>query len=116
MYVKEPLWLSLHPTVLNRINRVSGKVCQSDSGKRQFNYSEVFGECSPSDRTLDNAAKVWAVQYGYDTITLVVKEFWPGIRRILVHKNRAGAASPPKRTVANRIMTERFPNEDYSVN
>lgn len=97
-------------------------VTLTDSGKKQFNYSEVVGgmfsaaistftyhprshlfttttpgvyRFVPSDRTLDNAVKVWAVQYGYDTMTLVVKEFWPDIRRILLHKNRAGAPSTP---------------------
>jgi hypothetical protein len=96
----------------------------SDSGKKQFNFSEVVGGAMssaistysyhptkklfptttygvyryvPSDRTLGNTAKVWGTQYGYDTMTLVVKEFWPDIRRVLLHKNRAGAASAPKR-------------------
>jgi len=92
----------------------------SDSGKKQFNYSEVVGGAFsaafstftyhprshlfqtpsglryvPSDRTLDNAAKVWGVQYGYDTMTLVVKEFWPDIRRVLLHKGRGGAVGTP---------------------
>jgi hypothetical protein len=34
-----------------------------------------------SDRTWKNTASVWGSQVGYDTITLVVKEFWPDIRR-----------------------------------
>ena len=34
-----------------------------------------------SDRTLKNTASVWGSQVGYDTITYVVKEFWPDIRR-----------------------------------
>jgi len=67
-------------------------VTRSDSGNRQFNYSEIVGSASaaaistysyhPSeDRTLSNTASVWGTQVGYDTITLVVKEFWPDIRR-----------------------------------
>lgn len=80
-------------------------VTRSDSGRRQFNYSEVFGsavasaistysyhphpgyhsgQAGPyvaSDRTLKNTASVWATQVGYDAITLVIKEFWPDIRR-----------------------------------
>lgn len=35
----------------------------------------------PSDRTLINTTKVWWTQYGYDTLTLVIKEFWPDLRR-----------------------------------
>ena len=85
-------------------------ITRTDSGKNQFNYSEVVGGALsaalstysyhpkskivttttpgelrfiPSDRTLSNTAKVWGTQYGYDTMTLVVKEFWPDIRRKL---------------------------------
>ncbi len=83
-------------------------ITRGDSSKRQFNYSEVFGsaiasaistysyhprrtfnrfnsagvaEYYPSDRTLGNTASVWGSQMGYDAITLVVKEFWPDLRR-----------------------------------
>jgi len=89
-------------------------ITRTDSGKDQFNYSEVVGGALsaaistytyhpkshlvstttpgvlrfiPSDRTLSNTAKVWGSQYGYDTLTLVVKEFWPDIRRKLSHKS-----------------------------
>jgi hypothetical protein len=43
----------------------------------------------PSDRTLTNTGKVWGSQFGYDALTLVVKEFWPDIRRKLRHKHNA---------------------------
>jgi hypothetical protein len=83
-------------------------ITRGDNGKREFNFSEVFGaafasaistysyhprrtfkgfnstgmaEYYPSDRTLTNTASVWGSQMGYDTITLVIKEFWPDIRR-----------------------------------
>ena len=83
-------------------------ITRTDSGKNQFNYSEVVGGAlsagistysyhpkshvfstpNPpyyryvaSDRTLDNTLSVWGTQYGYDTLTLVIKEFWPDIRR-----------------------------------
>ena len=82
-------------------------VTRSDSGHHQFNFSEIFGaaiastistysyhphpgytpgQAGPyvaSDRTIRNTASVWGSQVGYDTITLVVKEFWPDIRRKL---------------------------------
>lgn len=97
-------------------------VTRTDSGKNDFNYSEVVGGALsaaistysyhpkgkyvttttpgvlhyiPSDRTLTNTAKVWATQYSYDTLTLVVKEFWPDIRR----KLRKGSKSEPGITV-----------------
>jgi hypothetical protein len=83
-------------------------VTRGDSGRKEFNFSEVFGsaiasavstysyhpdrtfnrfssqgvpEYYASDRTLKNTASVWGTQMGYDAITLVVKEFWPDIRR-----------------------------------
>jgi len=82
-------------------------VTRTDSGHSQFNYSEIVGAAIASaistysyhphpgyhpepgvnvpyvasDRTWKNAASVWGSQVGYDTLTLVVKEFWPDIRR-----------------------------------
>lgn len=83
-------------------------ITRGDNGKHEFNFSEVVGGALsasistysyhpkgqfvttttpgvlryiPSDRTLNNTAKVWGTQYAYDTLTLVVKEFWPDIRR-----------------------------------
>ena len=69
-------------------------VTRSDSGNNQFNSSEVFGAMIAAgistysyhpheDKTFRNSASVWATQIGYDTLTLVVKEFWPDIRRKL---------------------------------
>ena len=67
-------------------------ITRGDSGNNQFNVSEVFGSAIAAsistysyhpgaDRTVPNTASVWGSQVGYDTITLVVKEFWPDIRR-----------------------------------
>lgn len=72
-------------------------VTRSDSGDNQFNSSEVFGSMisasistysyhPQADRTLRNTASVWGSQIGYDTLTIVVKEFWPDIRRKLRKK------------------------------
>ncbi len=47
----------------------------------------------PSERTLSNTASVWGTQYGYDTLTLVIKEFWPDIRRKIVHKRQGESTS-----------------------
>jgi len=46
----------------------------------------------PSDRTLTNTASVWGTQVGYDTITIVVKEFWPDIHRKLSRKHKSDVA------------------------
>lgn len=72
-------------------------VTPTDSGGRQFNYSEIIGSAMAAgistysyhpkgDRNLPNTASVWGSQVGYDTITFVVKEFWPDIRRKLSKK------------------------------
>jgi hypothetical protein len=39
-----------------------------------------------ADRNLPNTASVWGTQVGIDTGTIVVKEFWPDIRRKLKKK------------------------------
>ena len=74
-------------------------VTRTDSGREQFNYSEIVGSAVASaistysyhpkgDRNLPNTASVWGTQVGYDTITIVVKEFWPDIRRKLSKKKQ----------------------------
>jgi hypothetical protein len=71
-------------------------VTRGDDGHHQVNLSELLGSAisagistysyhPQSDRTVPNTLSVWGTQVGYDTITLVVKEFWPDIRRKLHH-------------------------------
>ncbi len=90
-------------------------VTRSDSGHQQFNYSEIFGAATAavisdytyhpkstfvngkfiaSDRTVSNTAIVFGTQVGLDTITYVVKEFWPDIHRKLSHKHNPETRSP----------------------
>jgi len=75
-------------------------VTRSDSGSSQFNASEVFGSAIAAsiatysyhphaDKTLSNTASVWGSQIAIDTATIVLKEFWPDIRRKLTHKHNA---------------------------
>lgn len=90
-------------------------VTRGDSGRSQFNYSEVFGSATAaaistftyhprstylstpsnphqfvgSERTLSNAASTWGTQVGLDTCIIVVKEFWPDIHRKISKKNDA---------------------------
>ena len=92
-------------------------VTRSDSGKKQFNYSEIIGAATAaaistysyhprstylstptnphmfvaSDRTLGNTLNVWGTQLSLDTVTLVVKEFWPDIHRKMSKKHKAAA-------------------------
>jgi hypothetical protein len=71
-------------------------VTRSDAGHNQFNYSEIVGSAIAAtistysyhprqEKTLANTASVWGTQVGWDTVTYVVREFWPDIRRKL-HK------------------------------
>jgi hypothetical protein len=72
-------------------------ITRSDSGHRQFNFSEILGSATAAtistysyhpreDRNIGNTASVWGSMIGYDTLTIVVKEFWPDIRRKLQKK------------------------------
>jgi hypothetical protein len=72
-------------------------VTRSDSARSQFNTSEIFGSAIAAgistysyhphaDKTLSNTASVWGTQIAYDTLTIVVKEFWPDIRRKISRK------------------------------
>ena len=75
-------------------------VTRSDSGRRQFNFSEVFGSGIASaistysyhpqaDRNVPNTVTGWCTQIGYDTLTIFLKEFWPDINRKLTKKKQA---------------------------
>ncbi|HXW62869.1 MAG TPA: hypothetical protein VEJ45_09730 [Candidatus Acidoferrales bacterium] len=77
----------------------------TDSGHQQFNYSEIVGSAlaagistysyhPQNERNLANTASVWGTQVGYDTLTIVVKEFWPDIRQ-RVDKMRGREAATP---------------------
>jgi hypothetical protein len=66
-------------------------VTRSDTGQKQFNFSEILGSAAAaglyrayhpaSDRTTSYTLTSWWSQVGYDTISIVLKEFWPDLRR-----------------------------------
>jgi hypothetical protein len=79
-------------------------ITRGDSGKNQFNVSEILGSALSAgistysyhpgeDRTVDNSLKVWGTQVSYDALTLVIKEFWPDIRRAISKKKNASPAA-----------------------
>lgn len=94
-------------------------ITRSDSGRAQFNYSEIFGSAVaagistytyhprstyistptnphlfvPSDRTFSNTVSVWGTQVGLDTVTILVKEFWPDVHRKLSKKRQTAPAA-----------------------
>jgi hypothetical protein len=80
-------------------------ITRTDSGNSQFNFSEIFGSALAAsistysyhphaDKTVANTASVWGTEVGYDTITYVVKEFWPDIRRKLHHTKPDSDTTP----------------------
>lgn len=81
-------------------------ITRGDDRRREFNYSEVVGGAiaafistysyHPSaDKTISNTMSVWGTQYGYDSLTLVIKEFWPDIRKKISHKHAQPAPLSP---------------------
>lgn len=76
------------------INRLF--VTRTDSGHERFNFSESVGNASaaaisniyhvPSDRTASRNATTFAFLILYDGVSNELKEFWPDIRRKVLHK------------------------------
>ena len=74
-------------------------ITRSDSGKKQFNYSELAGSAvaaalsntyhPPADRNALNSANIWMTQIWGDAVSFELKEFWPDIRRKLHKKQQA---------------------------
>jgi hypothetical protein len=67
-----------------------------DSGRMQFNYSEIVGNSAAvaisnayyaDNRTVHDAARKVGVQIGIDTAANVLKEFWPDLERKL-HRHK----------------------------
>jgi hypothetical protein len=67
-------------------------ICRGDSGRLQFNYSEVVGSALSGgisvytyhprgERTVRNSLSVWGTQIGFDSLAGVFNEFWPDIHR-----------------------------------
>ena len=67
-------------------------ITRSDSGRNQFNYSEVAGAAAslvisnayyPDGRSVKNNVGRYAEQLGFDAASNVPKEFWPDLKRKL---------------------------------
>jgi hypothetical protein len=67
-------------------------ITRADSGRIQFNYSEVFGSalaggiCVYSyhprgERTVRNSLSVWGTEIGFDSLAGIFNEFWPDVHR-----------------------------------
>jgi hypothetical protein len=67
-------------------------ITRSDSGKAQPNISELGGAAAAaaistysyhvaSERNPGNVVSVWGTQMAWDTVTYMIKEFWPDLRK-----------------------------------
>jgi hypothetical protein len=92
---QDPRYYQLgHGGFLRRTGHAISRVVmtRSDSGRSQFNYSEVFGAGMAaaistysyhpeSERGVGTVIGVWGTQIGWDVGTYMLKEFWPDLRR-----------------------------------
>jgi hypothetical protein len=92
---QDPRYYQLgHGSFVRRAGHALARVVitRTDSGKEQFNYSEVFGAGiaaaistytyhPESERSFGNVASVWSTQIGWDVVTYMIKEFWPDLRK-----------------------------------
>jgi hypothetical protein len=67
-------------------------ITRTDSGKNQFNFSELGGAATsiaisnayyPDGRSVGNNIERYGVQLGFDAASNVLKEFWPDLKRKL---------------------------------
>jgi hypothetical protein len=94
-------------------------ITRGDSGRTQFNCSEVLGSGitagigltyrPESDRTVGNAISIWVSQLGWDTMALGFKEFWPDIHRHF-SKNKTTVAPPETVPASNQGENPRKQN------
>jgi hypothetical protein len=76
-------------------------ITRSDSGKEEFNISEVVGAGAaaglsslyyPSrERSIANTGTEWGLDVGIDAASFVVREFWPDINHKLFHGAKPSA-------------------------
>jgi hypothetical protein len=77
---------------LSRLGYAAGQIFRThnDSGRSQFNYSEVLGNSSavavsvayyPENRDAKDAVSKLASQLGVDMVSNILKEFWPEIEK-----------------------------------
>jgi hypothetical protein len=72
-------------------------VTRTDSGGTRFNFSEVAGNAVgvaisnayyPDSRNAADNAERWAEQIAIDSVSQILKEFWPDIKRKLFQRHR----------------------------
>jgi hypothetical protein len=85
-------------------------ITRTDSGKEQFNYSEVGGGATflaisnayyPDGRSIGNNMSRYGLQLGFDAASNVLKEFWPDLKRKLQRQQVPRQAASPDQTVSH---------------
>jgi len=112
VFRQDPRYFQLgHGTFWHRAGYALSRifVTRGDSGKEQFNISEIAGNGlaglisntyhPASDRNLEQTGQTWGTQIAVDALGFELKEFWPDIRRMLLRKrhrtNDAGQLTQP---------------------
>jgi hypothetical protein len=87
---------------MSRLGYAAGQIflTHTDSGKTQFNYSEICGNATavaisntyyPDNRNASDAVSRLGTQIGVDMASNILKEFWPDISRKFSHKRKSAA-------------------------
>jgi hypothetical protein len=74
-------------------------ITRNDKGNDEFNFSEVVGAGAASgvsslyypsrERSLGNVGTEWGLDVAIDSMSFVVKEFWPDVNHALFHRGDA---------------------------
>jgi hypothetical protein len=78
-------------------------VTRNDKGTDEFNFSEIVGAGAASgvsslyypsrERSLGNVGTEWGLDVAIDSMSFVVKEFWPDVNHALFHRHDASSAA-----------------------
>jgi hypothetical protein len=91
-------------TGLSRLGYAAGQIfwTHNDSGRTQFNYSEIVGNATavaisnayyPDGRNVGSAVSKLGSQIGVDMVSNILKEFWPDIRKKLTREAKTSASA-----------------------
>jgi hypothetical protein len=90
----------------SRLGYAMGQIflTHSDSGRTQFNFSEIAGNATavaistayyPNGRDVGSAVSKLGLQIGVDMVGNITKEFWPDLRRKFSRNRKATGSAQP---------------------
>jgi hypothetical protein len=93
---------------LSRVGYAFGQIVltHGDSGRTQFNFSEVLGNSTsvaisqayyPDNRNVHDAVSSLGTQLLVDALSNTLKEFWPDLNRKLSHHRHSASSPAPDR-------------------